>query len=91
MINPLHDLPADQLARPHVEYGGCPLGDDCPCWQEGWRDAIRHVNGKSDAAVNVQGPKSLQEAVLKATQKWAKKEGGTTEVVVNYSPSKEPT
>lgn len=26
-------------ALPHKMYGRCPLGDECPCWREGWHDS----------------------------------------------------
>lgn len=26
------------LTSPHIESGRCPLGDECPCWREGYRD-----------------------------------------------------
>lgn len=37
--SPPDALPPEQLGRPHSEYGRCPLGDECPCWQEGHREA----------------------------------------------------
>jgi hypothetical protein len=26
------------FALPHHVRGRCPLGDECPCWREGWHD-----------------------------------------------------
>jgi hypothetical protein len=34
--------PQIDLSKPHSEYGRCPLGDECPCWQEGWKDSLEH-------------------------------------------------
>jgi hypothetical protein len=48
-IEMMGGLPPDQLVRPHREHGRCPLGDECPCWQEGYRQATSDSGRGPDA------------------------------------------
>jgi hypothetical protein len=67
------DHPSHVIDRslPHYDprLRRCPLGDECPCWREGWRDGATHganlyrlagfVNGAQFSAKAKRGPGSL--------------------------------